>query len=134
MDGNGKNIKQMVLICYIIESKKYPGKIYIGTTNNFDHRLRKHKREIVGRDKHSKRLHPFKPYKFIRGFLTDKLARQFEYAIQQPHRSRYLKKNGSIRKRIATIAEIEVTLQEIQQVKKFRRLFRENTLEIVSEL
>jgi len=78
--------------CYCLVSKNpsQPGAAYIGFTNNPQHRIRQHNREISGGAKKTSRKGPWRMVLFVSGFPTKVAALKFEYVWTYPNRSRYV--------------------------------------------
>lgn len=64
----------MMKYVYLLESIGYPGKRYIGITNNFNDRLKEHN---AGKSPHTTRFKPWKAVVAIR-FMDDRKADVFE--------------------------------------------------------
>jgi predicted GIY-YIG superfamily endonuclease len=79
--------------CYCLYSlnTKYLSETYVGVTNDLERRLRQHNGELVGGAKKTKKRRPWEYAIQIHGFTNQTMAMKFEFAWQQPHRSRYFK-------------------------------------------
>ena len=76
-------------LCYMLYSMEH-GKIYVGSTNNMQRRLRQHNKTNQGA-KYTKKYRPWIVAATVRGFSCHKDALSFEWAWQHPQRTRHLK-------------------------------------------
>ena len=72
-------------VTYIIQSLA-SGKVYVGSTKNFSHRLRQHNREISGGAAETYYMYPLKPLAIIKGFTDRKQCLRFEFRLRRPKR------------------------------------------------
>jgi predicted GIY-YIG superfamily endonuclease len=81
--------------CYMLGSIKHGERhrMYVGYTNNIKNRVRKHNGLIVGGAKKTRFHRPW-VYKFVMvGFKNNIEALKFEWALQHPNKSKYLKRD-----------------------------------------
>ena len=76
-------------LCYLLYSVD-TGKIYVGSTDNIHRRLHQHNHTSQGA-KYTKKYRPWVLAAVVRGFATHAAALQFEWAWQNPHKSKHLK-------------------------------------------
>uniref|UniRef100_A0A0K0FNW3 Structure-specific endonuclease subunit SLX1 homolog n=1 Tax=Strongyloides venezuelensis TaxID=75913 RepID=A0A0K0FNW3_STRVS len=79
--------------CLVSQSplKEYQGKCYIGFTTDPNRRIRQHNRELLGGAKKTKKNGPHDMVCIVEGFPNKILALRFEWAWQNPVRSRRIK-------------------------------------------
>ncbi|KAL6298491.1 hypothetical protein BKA93DRAFT_811093 [Sparassis latifolia] len=79
--------------CYLLKSIRTPHSTatYIGSTPSPPRRIRQHNGEIAGGAWKTKRNRPWVMQMIVHGFPSNLAALQFEWAWQQPHRSRHLR-------------------------------------------
>ncbi|CDH49839.1 structure-specific endonuclease subunit slx1 [Lichtheimia corymbifera JMRC:FSU:9682] len=78
--------------CYLLRSlnlPRYHNRVYIGTTPDPVHRLRQHNGEIVQGAKKTENGRPWEMVMFVYGFPNDSFALQFEWAWQNPLKTRH---------------------------------------------
>ncbi len=75
---------------YLLESLKCR-RLYIGYSNDPFHRLRQHNQEICGGAKYTGKHGPWRLYAIAFGFVDSGSALRFEWALQHPHRSKWLR-------------------------------------------
>jgi len=105
--------------CYILRSKlkKHRNKHYIGYTNNPSRRIRQHNGEIKNGAKRTHKYRPWEMVCIISGFVNWTEALQFEWALQNPHKSVHIKdlrkrmnckfsKNCSLQQRVLCLNEL----------------------------
>lgn len=85
--------------CYLLQSLSSPSKTYIGYTVNPHRRIRQHNGLIKGGAKYTSKFRPWKFISITEGFQSEKLGLRFEWAWQNPKRSRIFRgglglKNG----------------------------------------
>lgn len=97
-------------IVYLIQSIEHPDKIYIGSTNDSERRLRQHNREILGGAKKTKKYMPWKYILHITGFNNRNDACKFEWILQHY-------KIGTAKKHLSTIIYNKYESRTIQRVK-----------------
>jgi structure-specific endonuclease subunit SLX1 len=87
-------------LCYILQScmPRQENKIYIGCTNNLARRLRQHNGELKrGGAKYTHKYRPWKVLATVRHFASEREALQFEWAWQNPAKSRHLRSQRTAR-------------------------------------
>jgi predicted GIY-YIG superfamily endonuclease len=75
-------------LCYILNSEKksFENHTYIGSTNDFNRRLRQHNGELKGGAKATQKLKPLIPIILIEGFDEDKKkALSYEWTLKHPN-------------------------------------------------
>lgn len=77
----------MGYIVYILKSLSFPGKSYVGSTNDPGRRLRQHNGELAGGAKRTRYNGPWAFCCHVTGFKSRTEALQFEWALQHPSRS-----------------------------------------------
>uniref|UniRef100_A0A0N5A4W2 Structure-specific endonuclease subunit SLX1 homolog n=1 Tax=Parastrongyloides trichosuri TaxID=131310 RepID=A0A0N5A4W2_PARTI len=79
--------------CLVSQSplKQYEGKCYIGYTVDPNRRIKQHNREIVGGAKKTKNGGPYEMVCIVEGFPNSLSALRFEWAWQNPDKSRRIK-------------------------------------------
>jgi len=80
--------KSAIHHCYLLQSLSSPSKTYIGYTVNPHRRLKQHNGLIKGGAKYTSKFGPWKFICITEGFQSDKLGLQFEWAWQNPKRSK----------------------------------------------
>jgi len=86
--------------CYLLQSLSSPSKTYIGYTVNPHRRIRQHNGMIKGGAKYTSKFRPWKFISITEGFQSENLGLKFEWAWQNPKRSRIFRgglglKNGA---------------------------------------
>lgn len=81
-----------VLCVYILRNMR--GRTYVGFTNNPARRLRQHNGEVAGGARKTRLGRPWQMLLFVHGFSSKVRALQFEWGLQHPTMSRFLKKGG----------------------------------------
>ena len=78
---------------YLLKSlnPKHRGRYYIGYTNNPRNRLKQHNGEKPGGAKKTRTKRPWDIVVFVQGFVDEVTALQFEWAMQNPQKSKFLK-------------------------------------------
>ena len=74
-------------VCYILKST-VSNRTYIGSTNDFPHRIRQHNGILKGGARATHRDRPYKPICIITGFTDQIQALQSEWRIKHPSGSR----------------------------------------------
>ena len=85
-----------ILACYLLRSLSSPGKTYIGFTVGPRKRLRQHNGEVKGGARRTRFGRPWEMIAYVHGFSSKVLALQFEWAWQNPTKSRFLKGTGAL--------------------------------------
>tara|TARA_A100000164_G_scaffold349144_1_gene351877 strand:- start:415 stop:906 length:492 start_codon:yes stop_codon:yes gene_type:complete len=97
-----------MFLCYLISNSE--SRTYVGYTNNFKNRIRKHNGEIVGGAKYTtahKGKNGWKPVAIICGFPDNKWAMSFEWRMKRQKNSKgKLKPSSGIDSRLKNIFEI----------------------------
>ena len=95
MPRRSKNSKQPEPIhhCYLLQSISNPSKTYIGYTVNPARRIKQHNGLIKGGAKYTSKFQPWKFIAIIEGFKDEPLGLRFEWAWQNPKRSKIFR-NG----------------------------------------
>ncbi|GFH59428.1 hypothetical protein CTEN210_15904 [Chaetoceros tenuissimus] len=95
MPRRSKNSKQPEPIhhCYLLQSLSNPSKTYIGYTVNPARRIKQHNGLIKGGAKYTSKFQPWKFIAIIEGFKNEPLGLRFEWAWQNPKRSKIFR-NG----------------------------------------
>jgi predicted GIY-YIG superfamily endonuclease len=84
-------------LCYIIKSTLSP-RAYVGSTNDFPHRIRQHNGDLTGGAKRTHYGRPFTPICIITGFENQKEALKSEWRVAHPncHRKKKYDINNNI--------------------------------------
>lgn len=87
------NGSSLFYACYLLYSLAPTAKnvVYVGSTPNPQRRIRQHNGEIVGGAKKTVKKRPWEMVIVIYGFPSKFAALQFEWAWQNPHKSRHFK-------------------------------------------
>lgn len=95
MPRRSKNSKQPEPIhhCYLLQSLSNPSKTYIGYTVNPARRIKQHNGLLKGGAKYTSKFQPWKFIAIIEGFKDEPLGLRFEWAWQNPKRSKIFR-NG----------------------------------------
>jgi structure-specific endonuclease subunit SLX1 len=88
-----KKAKSLFYACYLLLSLSPMSKnnVYVGSTPNPVRRLRQHNGEITGGAKKTLSKRPWQMVVVVYGFPSRLAALQFEWAWQNPHKSRHFK-------------------------------------------
>mmetsp|Transcript_3978 Transcript_3978/g.5872 ORF Transcript_3978/g.5872 Transcript_3978/m.5872 type:complete len:307 (+) Transcript_3978:235-1155(+) len=83
-----------IIGCYLLrsDSKVYKGATYIGFTTDPRRRIRQHNGDLVNGAWQTKRKRPWSMMVYVHGFPNKRVGLQFEWAWQNPRRSRFLKR------------------------------------------
>ena len=80
--------KRHAYLCYCLRSCIKENRSYVGITNNFPQRLRRHNGEIVGGARYTRSYRPWAPLFKVRGFRDKTDVLRFEWALKHRRRSR----------------------------------------------
>jgi structure-specific endonuclease subunit SLX1 len=82
----------------VSELAGHANKVYVGTTNNMQRRLRQHNGDLkAGGAKYTHLYRPWRIAATVRHFRSYTEAQQFEWAWQHPGRTRHLKEHRNAR-------------------------------------
>ena len=116
------NVQPYFYACYLLLSLGPLAKniVYVGSTPNPIRRLRQHNGEIKGGAKKTATKRPWEMVVVVYGFSNKNSALQFEWAWQNPHKSRHLKDGDYRSKEKHLTAKIKV-LESMLQASPYNR-------------
>ena len=102
-------------LVYVIKSLREEKKdlTYVGFTVNMKRRIRQHNREIKGGAWKTLKWHPWKIVLVVHGFESQVSAMQFEWAVQNSWKSRFLPHEYPLKGRKRTTAARRATIEQL---------------------